>query len=138
MFENAQDLHRTPFLPTRCPPAYNWTTKWTTGRFLSRGGRAKNQKVSNFPGNLARPPRLERGTLCLEGRCSIQLSYGRLARRLAAAACSRKFAQRASYETARYWQCHAAPAHARDLRLSLETPGWPNKPQAANALQAAG
>ncbi len=26
---------------------------------------------------LARPPRLERGTLCLEGRCSIQLSYGR-------------------------------------------------------------
>src|SRR6266550_8431722 len=77
MFENAQELHRTPFLPTRCPLAYNWTTKWTTGRFLSRGGRAKNQKVSNFPGNLARPPRLERGTLCLEGRCSIQLSYGR-------------------------------------------------------------
>ena len=27
--------------------------------------------------NVARPPRLERGTLCLEGRCSIQLSYGR-------------------------------------------------------------
>ena len=26
---------------------------------------------------LARPPRLERGTLGLEGRCSIQLSYGR-------------------------------------------------------------
>jgi hypothetical protein len=26
---------------------------------------------------MARPPRLERGTLCLEGRCSIQLSYGR-------------------------------------------------------------
>src|SRR5262249_43976012 len=26
---------------------------------------------------LARPPRLERRTLCLEGRCSIQLSYGR-------------------------------------------------------------
>ncbi len=83
MFENAQELHRTPFLPTRCPLAYNWTTKWTTGRFLSRGGRAKNQKVSNFPGNLARPPRLERGTLCLEGRCSIQLSYGRLAMTLA-------------------------------------------------------
>src|SRR2546430_10322518 len=77
MFETAQELHRTPFLPTRCPLAYNWTTKWTTGRFLSRGGGAKNQKVSNFPGNLARPPRLERGTLCLEGRCSIQLSYGR-------------------------------------------------------------
>src|ERR1700730_12481511 len=27
---------------------------------------------------MARPPRLERGTLCLEGRCSIQLSYGRM------------------------------------------------------------
>jgi integrase len=27
---------------------------------------------------MARPPRLERGTLCLEGRCSIQLSYGRI------------------------------------------------------------
>jgi hypothetical protein len=26
---------------------------------------------------MARPPRIERGTLCLEGRCSIQLSYGR-------------------------------------------------------------
>ena len=26
---------------------------------------------------VARPPRFERGTLCLEGRCSIQLSYGR-------------------------------------------------------------
>jgi hypothetical protein len=26
---------------------------------------------------LARSPRLERGTLCLEGRCSIQLSYER-------------------------------------------------------------
>jgi hypothetical protein len=26
---------------------------------------------------VVRPPRLERGTLCLEGRCSIQLSYGR-------------------------------------------------------------
>src|SRR5213594_4267003 len=26
---------------------------------------------------MARPPRLERGTLCLEGRCSVQLSYGR-------------------------------------------------------------
>jgi hypothetical protein len=26
---------------------------------------------------MARPPRFERGTLCLEGRCSIQLSYGR-------------------------------------------------------------
>jgi hypothetical protein len=28
--------------------------------------------------NMARPARLERATLCLEGRCSIQLSYGRV------------------------------------------------------------
>ncbi len=28
-------------------------------------------------GRVARPPRFERGTLCLEGRCSIHLSYGR-------------------------------------------------------------
>jgi hypothetical protein len=27
---------------------------------------------------MARPPRFELGTLCLEGRCSIQLSYGRV------------------------------------------------------------
>ena len=26
--------------------------------------------------NLVIPPRLERGTYCLEGSCSIQLSYG--------------------------------------------------------------
>ncbi len=30
-----------------------------------------------YPRRMARPPRLERGTTCLEGRCSIQLSYGR-------------------------------------------------------------
>ena len=29
------------------------------------------------PQQLVRPPRFERGTPCLEGRCSIQLSYGR-------------------------------------------------------------
>ena len=33
--------------------------------------------VDTFLRKVARPPRLERGTLCLEGRCSIQLSYGR-------------------------------------------------------------
>ena len=27
---------------------------------------------------MARPARFERATLCLEGRCSIQLSYGRV------------------------------------------------------------
>ena len=31
----------------------------------------------NLPLKVARPPRIERGTTCLEGRCSIQLSYGR-------------------------------------------------------------
>src|SRR5882672_5862629 len=33
--------------------------------------------IPHFRLEMARPPRLERGTLCLEGRCSIQLSYGR-------------------------------------------------------------
>ena len=37
-------------------------------------------KTSGALCQLARPPRFERGTLCLEGRCSIQLSYGRLRR----------------------------------------------------------
>jgi hypothetical protein len=32
-----------------------------------------------MPFNLARPERLELPTLCFEGRCSIQLSYGRVA-----------------------------------------------------------
>ena len=31
-------------------------------------------------GTLARPPRLELGAYCLEGSCSIQLSYGRVSR----------------------------------------------------------
>ena len=35
----------------------------------------KTKTVVNF--EVARPPRFERGTTCLEGRCSIQLSYGR-------------------------------------------------------------
>ena len=40
--------------------------------------RLKSYKIPCiYWGLLARPPRLERGTLCLEGRCSIQLSYGR-------------------------------------------------------------
>ncbi len=34
-------------------------------------------KPSDFLGNLVRPARIERATICLEGRCSIQLSYGR-------------------------------------------------------------
>ena len=39
---------------------------------------------------MARPPRFERGTTCLEGRCSIQLSYGRRRRTLVAGAQRRK------------------------------------------------
>lgn len=41
----------------------------------------KNDSTEN-PMNSARPPRLERGTRGLEGRCSIQLSYGRSERGL--------------------------------------------------------
>jgi hypothetical protein len=49
---------------------------------FSRGLTVGVTDVQNrpyLPGDfeMARPPRLERGTLCLEGRCSIQLSYGR-------------------------------------------------------------
>ena len=45
------------------------------------GAHSRRAKIlTKFPekmAKLARPPRFERGTLCLEGRCSIQLSYGR-------------------------------------------------------------
>ena len=43
------------------------------GDLFSEAAEAIDNQVSR----MARPPRLERGTLCLEGRCSIQLSYGR-------------------------------------------------------------
>ena len=42
--------------------------------FLTPGGTLVPTFILNV---LARPPRFERGTLCLEGRCSIHLSYGR-------------------------------------------------------------
>jgi hypothetical protein len=35
-------------------------------------------KLAFLLGRMARPARFERATLCLEGRCSIQLSYGRV------------------------------------------------------------
>jgi hypothetical protein len=38
----------------------------------------KTSQYSVCKGKMARPGRLELPTLCLEGRCSIQLSYGRL------------------------------------------------------------
>jgi hypothetical protein len=35
-------------------------------------------KKSHFIGKMARPERFELPTFCFEGRCSIQLSYGRI------------------------------------------------------------
>ena len=58
----------------------------SAGRSQSRtGGRRLQLKrresargmEEGWMAKMARPPRLERGTLCLEGRCSIRLSYGR-------------------------------------------------------------
>jgi hypothetical protein len=43
---------------------------------LTRASRASENCV--FKGNMVRPARFERATLCLEGRRSIQLSYGRV------------------------------------------------------------
>src|SRR6185312_10427588 len=43
-------------------------------------GRMVNRPLQ-FADDMARPPRFERGTICLEGRCSIQLSYGRTPKR---------------------------------------------------------
>ena len=40
--------------------------------------RGPNQRLREIWPEMARPPRLERGTPGLEGRCSIQLSYGRV------------------------------------------------------------
>jgi Metallopeptidase toxin 3 len=51
-------------------------------RSLSYGaayGVANRSSPESSERRLARPPRLERGTPGLEGRCSIQLSYGRVA-----------------------------------------------------------
>ena len=44
---------------------------------FARAERVLGRFRDAFSPKMARPPRLERGTLCLEGRCSIQLSYGR-------------------------------------------------------------
>ena len=43
------------------------------GSFRSQGTSTKRRRKK-----VARPARFERATLCLEGRCSIQLSYGRV------------------------------------------------------------
>ncbi len=41
---------------------------------------------------VVRPARLERATLCLEGRCSIQLSYGRIEQKITGPPGGRKVA----------------------------------------------
>ena len=42
-----------------------------------RGGEWIKKTPTNFAGvSVVIPPRFERGTYCLEGSCSIQLSYG--------------------------------------------------------------
>ena len=46
-------------------------------RGLHNNTNISRKALDAFGPKMARPPRLERGTLCLEGRCSIQLSYGR-------------------------------------------------------------
>jgi hypothetical protein len=40
---------------------------------------------------VARPGRLELPTLCLEGRCSIQLSYGRIKTKITQSSCYSDF-----------------------------------------------
>src|SRR5437773_5690648 len=53
-------------------PAY-WYNNWYNAVVRIKEGTAPTPC-----GRMARPPGLEPGTLCLEGRCSIQLSYGRI------------------------------------------------------------
>ena len=48
-----------------------------TTRAFGRAGAEAPAYISGIWPELARPPRLERGTPGLEGRCSIRLSYGR-------------------------------------------------------------
>src|SRR5437773_12241519 len=55
-------------------PAY-WYNNWYNAVVRIKEGTAPTPC-----GRMARPPGLEPGTLCLEGRCSIQLSYGRTMR----------------------------------------------------------
>jgi hypothetical protein len=66
--------------------------KFSTSAIIAAAAAEKNQRVPTkvtaidpmetirkVLKRLARPARFERATLCLEGRCSIQLSYGRAA-----------------------------------------------------------
>ncbi len=61
----------------RIRPRFRLLTLWLepVRRLWTEAGRAVAQ---TNPKVVARPPRLERGTPGLEGRCSIQLSYGRV------------------------------------------------------------
>ena len=58
--------------PGRLFAAY-WYNNWYNSVVRIKEGTALSPC-----GTMARPPGLEPGTLCLEGRCSIQLSYGRI------------------------------------------------------------
>ena len=44
-----------------------------------RGNSKSIRKPNRLKGKVARPERFELPTLCFEGRCSIRLSYGRIA-----------------------------------------------------------
>src|ERR1700677_3687010 len=46
--------------------------------FPEAGSAVVVAERSNFAARMVRPERLELPTLCSEGRCSIQLSYGRI------------------------------------------------------------
>ena len=58
------------------PPAF-LPEKGKTRVKLAAARLPRSSKNVVFIGKMARPARLERATLCLEGRRSIQLSYGR-------------------------------------------------------------
>jgi hypothetical protein len=58
-----------------CVPGF--PSKCKTQVRLSETAHLRTFKSAILLGKVARPARLERATLCLEGRRSIQLSYGR-------------------------------------------------------------
>ena len=75
---------------TRAAMAVRFCSSRTAEFFQVEHGAKRKCETEIRNEEVVRPPRLERGTLCLEGRCSIQLSYGRNGRRLAARRYRRK------------------------------------------------
>jgi hypothetical protein len=47
-------------------------------REIAASRQTQEHQMKERQKKVARPARFERATLCLEGRCSIQLSYGRI------------------------------------------------------------